>query len=689
MYLSTTDSVASSVLVKEEGTVQHPIYFTSHLLKDAETRYSNLEKLAWILVLSTRRLRPYFLSHPVIVYTNSNLGRVLTQPEVSGRLIKWTVELGEYDIQYQPRTAIKAQALADFLAKLSVPEPEETWWLYVDGSATKQGSGVGVVLISPREEIIQLSIRLSFKATNNEAEYEALLAGFQAARRVGATRLQVHSDSQLVAQQVEGNFEVKNDRLKRYAEVVAKMKTTFMEVTLHKIPRAENNKADGLAKMASSLSDWSEEGLATQVAFVAQIEQTTVVTEPADWRTPLLAFLLKGEVPSDPDQARLLRRRATRFTLVGEQLYKRAFSRPLLKCLGPEDAEYVMKEVHQGCCGNHLGGRSLARKLLLAGYFWPTLQADAAQMVATCLHCQRHQHFSHQPTELLRAATTSCLFDQWGMDIVGPFPPGPQQKKFLLVAVDYFSKWIEAEALAKITEAAVMKFLWKNLVCRYGIPHRLISDNGRQFQGKKIQAWCKGLGIQQVFTSVAYPQGNGQAEVANRKILRGLKTKLDHEGGSWVDELPCVLWAYRTTPRESTGMTPFHLVYGGEAVVPVEVGLESTRRQFYDEDNEGRRLMELDLVTEEREKAATRLTAYRQRMCRTYNRRVIPRSFQVGDFVWKKVKLVGDMSKLEPPWDGPYRVVKKTHSGAYYLIDSDGKALTRPWNATHLRPYRV
>ncbi|XP_074577624.1 uncharacterized protein LOC141834080 [Curcuma longa] len=109
-------------------------------------------------------------------------------------------------------------------------------------------------------------------------------------------------------------------------------------------------------------------------------------------------------------------------------------------------------------------------------------------------------------------------------------------------------------------------------------------------------------------------------------------------------------------------MTSFHLVYGGEAVVPMEVGVESDRRQCYDEDNDGRRLMELDLVSEARDKAATRLTVYRQRMCCTYNKRVIPRTFQVGDLVWKKVKPVGDVDKLEPPWEGPYRVIKKTVS---------------------------
>ncbi|XP_074562424.1 uncharacterized protein LOC141818926 [Curcuma longa] len=214
--------------------------------------YSNLEKLAWMLVLSVRKLRPYFLSHPVTVMTNSNLGRLLTKPEISGWLVKWTVELGEYDIQYQPRTAIKAQALADFLTEVPEGEPEQTWKVYVDDSSNRQGSGVGVVLISPQEEI-RLSIRLSFRASNNEAEYVAVLTGLQAAKRMGAAQVHLYSDSQLVVQQVEGNYEVRNDRLRRYAETFTKLKADFKEVSLLKIPRNENAKADELVRLTSSM----------------------------------------------------------------------------------------------------------------------------------------------------------------------------------------------------------------------------------------------------------------------------------------------------------------------------------------------------------------------------------------------------------------------------------------------------
>ncbi|KAL0427954.1 UNVERIFIED_CONTAM: hypothetical protein Slati_2970200 [Sesamum latifolium] len=170
-----------------------------------------------------------------------------------------------------------------------------------------------------------------------------------------------------------------------------------------------------------------------------------------------------------------------------------------------------------------------------------------------------------------------CPFRQWGIDIVGPFPLAAGQRKFLLVAVDYFTKWVEAEPLARITEGEVMKFIWKNIICHFGIPREIISDNGGQFQGRKIQEWCQGLRIKQRFTTVAHPQANGQVEVTNRILVQEIKRRLERVGGNWAEELTSVLWAYRTTPRGSTRETPFSLVYGTEAIIPAELDMPSHR----------------------------------------------------------------------------------------------------------------
>ena len=166
---------------------------------------------------------------------------------------------------------------------------------------------------------------------------------------------------------------------------------------------------------------------------------------------------------------------------------------------------------------------------------------------------------------------------------MGPLPKGKRQMKFLLIAIDYFTKWVEAEALATITEIKVQNFVWKNIVCRFGIPRTIISDNSRQFDSQAFRSFCSNLGIKNKYLSPGHPQANGQTEVTNRTLLILIKSRLVGAKGAWPEELPNVLWAYRTTTRTPTGETPFNLTYGIEAVNPVEVGLTSLKREFFDE----------------------------------------------------------------------------------------------------------
>ena len=141
----------------------------------------------------------------------------------------------------------------------------------------------------------------------------------------------------------------------------------------------------------------------------------------------------------------------------------------------------------------------------------------------------------------------------------------------MVVAIDYFTKWVEAEAMSVISGQNIIKFFFKNIICRFGIPNTIISDNGKQFADNPFKDWCVKQGIKQNFTSVAHPQANGQVEVTNRTIVDGLKKRLGKSKGNWAEELQSVLWAYRTTARRATGETPFSLVYGTEAVIPSEM----------------------------------------------------------------------------------------------------------------------
>ncbi|XP_073047725.1 uncharacterized protein [Primulina eburnea] len=340
VYLSATEAAVSSVLVRQKGTEQNPVYYISHALKGAELRYTTVEKLALALITTARRLRPYFLSHPIMVLTNSPLGKIMTHADISGRLVKWTTELGEYDIQYGPRTAIKAQALADFLAETLHVEIEDLWKVYVDGSSTNEGSGVGVLLISPKGDELKLAVRLDFRASNNEAEYEAVLAGLRAARQVGAARVHIFSDSQLVAHQMNGSYDTKNERLIEYVKAVEAAKELFTELVFKQIPREENEGADSLAKIASSLHSWKSREVVVQVELNPSVHYPSPEHEDNDWRAELLDYMKDGVLPEDPKKAYRMKRRSLRFVMVNGTLYKRSAFRPLLKCLGPKQSNY-------------------------------------------------------------------------------------------------------------------------------------------------------------------------------------------------------------------------------------------------------------------------------------------------------------------------------------------------------------
>jgi len=258
--------------------------------------------------------------------------------------------------------------------------------------------------------------------------------------------------------------------------------------------------------------------------------------------------------------------------------------------------------------------------------------------------------------------------------------------KYLVVAIEYFTKWIEAEPVAQITAHKIQNFVWKNIVCRFGVPKRLVSDNGTQFASHLLKKLCEDIGTQQVFASVEHPQTNGQVESAKRVLLRGLKRRLEKAKGSWA--VPRIVWAYHTTEQSGTHETPFRLVYGCDAMIPVEI-LESSPRfqNFVAEDLNAERRMNLDLLDEAREEARVKAEAVKGRVERKYNSRMKSRRFRDGDLVMRKAHQYEMQNKLSPKWTGPFRVTKALGDGAYRLETLEGGAIPRTWNATHLKFY--
>ena len=238
----------------------------------------------------------------------------------------------------------------------------------------------------------------------------------------------------------------------------------------------------------------------------------------------MISYLKTGMLPDGKDAARKLKVQASRFMLIKDVLYKRGFSRPYLRCLGHKEANYVMREIHEGIYGNHSKARSLVHKLIRVGYYWPTMLKDAQAYVKSYDKCQRFSNFVRQPSEELTPTTAPWPFAQWGLDITGPFSTVVRQLKFLVVGINYFTKWVEVEALATITEKKIRSFVWRNIICRYGIPKELISDNRKQFDNSTFRDFYSELRIKNHYSSPAHPQGNGQVEVTNRSLLKIIKT---------------------------------------------------------------------------------------------------------------------------------------------------------------------
>ncbi|KAL2228389.1 UNVERIFIED_CONTAM: Retrovirus-related Pol polyprotein from transposon opus [Sesamum indicum] len=315
LYLSVSENAVSSVLVREEGGQQNPIYYVSKMLQGAELRYTEMEKLALALVITARK---------VVVLTNHPLKHVMSRPETSRRWIKWAVELGQYDVDYQPRTAQKAQVLADFVMELSSdpkspPVDEEQtskWMLHVDGASNANNGGAGILIQGPKGVEIEVAARLSFPVTNNEAEYEALILGLELAYEAGARDLEVFTDSQLIALQIEGTYETREKTMTSYKEIV---------------PRTKNDKADALSKFGAAMDGirgCKITALVRERSSLANKAEVQMVAEAESWKDEIVKYLEDGTLPADPIAAKRVKFRATRFTMLSGQLYKRTVDGP-------------------------------------------------------------------------------------------------------------------------------------------------------------------------------------------------------------------------------------------------------------------------------------------------------------------------------------------------------------------------
>jgi ribonuclease HI len=401
IYVAATTQVVNAAVVverREEGhalLIQRLVYFISEVLSETKIRYPQIQKLLYAVILTRRKLRHYFESHPVTVVSSFPLGEIIQCRETSGRIAKWAVELMGETLSFAPRKAIKSQVLANFLAEWvdtqlpTAPIQAELWTMYFDGSLTKSGAGAGLLFISPLGKHVCYVIRLHFPASNNVAEYEALVNGLCIAVELGVRRLDARGDSQLVIDQVMKNSHCRDRKIEAYCDKVRRLEDKFYGLELNHVARRYNETADELAKIASGrttvppdvfsrdiyqpsvkLDDAPEPEVTSaqpEVPSVAEGEALHVEGEPSgvtpnlNWQTPYLEYLLRGELPLDKAEARRLARRAKSFVLLGDEkeLYHHSPSGILQRCISVTQGQELLQEIHSGACGHHAAPRAL------------------------------------------------------------------------------------------------------------------------------------------------------------------------------------------------------------------------------------------------------------------------------------------------------------------------------------------
>ncbi|KAM2020098.1 hypothetical protein ACFX1T_022826 [Malus domestica] len=362
-------------------------------------------------------------------------------------MIKWAIALDEFGISYQPKLAEKGQVVADFIVDF-------TYLVDIVSTPKEMGCGARLVLTTPDKVAMEYALRFKFKASNNEAEYEAFLTGLRLAKHL----------------EVTNNFDAKDSSMAAYlAQTQLLLKHFHYQIT--QIPRVANSHADALAHLTLAVEN--KIGRNIQVELLAA--PSTMAAE--------------------------IRYKATHYLIINDQLYKRGFNLPYLRCLTPTKVEIVIREIYEEVCRDHAGSRSLAHKAFHQGYYWPTLHQDAIRISRSCDKCQRYVTIPHSPLEPLTPMISHWPLAQWRLDLIGPMPARKGKVRYAIVAVDYFTK--------------------------FGIPNAIVTDNGQQFNNNKFRMFCSKFNMNLCFTSPAHPQSNGQFEAINKIIKRTLKTSLD------------------------------------------------------------------------------------------------------------------------------------------------------------------
>ena len=426
---------------------------------------------------------------------------------------------------------------------------------------------------------------------------------------------------------------------------------------------------------------------------------TDETVAPEDkWLTNMHQFLSTGLPPEEMnrDERKRLAVQSRHFCLLRDTLYHKGADGIWRRAVRSDEKDIILREAHCGVAGGHYAGDATARKIWQSGLWWPTTLKDAVRYAKECDLCQR----MGQPTEQARMPHQPVLplepFQKWGLDFVGPFKPPAMRtgNRYVIVATDYCTKWVEAKALRDNTAASTAKFLYEYIWCRYGCPIELISDQGGHFLGQVVESLTSFYAVVHKRSTPYYPQANGLAESTNKTLQNILRKIVNENRTDWDTKLHSALWAYRTAYKTSIQTTPFRLAFGLEAVMPVEFQVPSLRIQIRErlneKESEAIRLAALCELEEHRLASIMHLEL-EQRRRKAFvdrHRKGNEKMFGIGKPVLVFQTRMGKMpGKLRFRWTGPYWITRE-FNGSYQLGTLAGEVLGKWVNGFRLKPYK-
>ncbi|GJV39259.1 reverse transcriptase domain-containing protein [Tanacetum coccineum] len=356
-------------------------------------------------------------------------------------------------------------------------------------------------------------------------------------------------------------------------------------------------------------------------------------------------------------------------------LFKICADQVIRRCVFGKEAHDILMACHNGPTGGHHGANYTARKVFDSGFFWPTIYKDAHELVKNCNSCQRQGKIS-QRDEMPQNSIQVCeIFDVWGIDFMGPFPSS-KGNKYILVAVDYLSKWVEAKALPTNDARVVVRFL-KALFARFGTPRAIISDRGTHFCNDQFAKVMLKYGVTHRLSTAYHPQTSGQVEVSNRGLKRILERSIGENRTSWSDKLDDALWAFRTAYKTPIGCTPYKLVYGKACHLPIELEHKAywaLKHTNFDLKTAGdHRKVQLNELNELRDEAYENSLIYKEKTKRIHDSKIKNRVFNVGDRVLlfnSRLKIFS--GKLKTRWSGPFTITQVFPYGTIELSQNSG-----------------